>query len=201
MMDRETCSAPRATRGIPRRRAVGYALCIAAGLLVPTAGRAQGPAYPAKPIRIVVGFPAGSTTDMLARAVAEHWRAKLGQPVIVDNRPGANGLLGAAEVARAAPDGYTLLATNSSAITINPQIYRKAGYLPERDFLPLSMVTSAPFIAVVNAGAERTSGVNSIPDLIALARGRPARSPTARADRATWHISPWRCWATAPTCR
>ncbi|MFN5512654.1 MAG: Bug family tripartite tricarboxylate transporter substrate binding protein [Burkholderiales bacterium] len=137
------------------------------------AARAQSQSWPNKPIRLITGFPAGSATDGISRALAEHLRTVLGQPVTVENRAGANGSLGAAEVARAASDGYTLLVTNSSSITVNPQIYRKLPYVPERDFVPLSRAVSAPFILVVNPAGDRTSGVNSLNDLLALARSKP----------------------------
>lgn len=136
---------------------------------------AQGAPFPAKPLRIVVGFPAGSSTDAIARATAEHLRSKLGQAVVVDNRPGANATLGVAEAVRASADGYTLLATNSSSITVNHQIYRKITYLPERDLAALTMVVSAPFIVTINPGGDRTAAVHSIGDLVALARSRPGQ--------------------------
>jgi tripartite-type tricarboxylate transporter receptor subunit TctC len=136
---------------------------------------AQTTTYPSRPIRIVVGFPPASSTDTVARAVGEHLRLKFGQPVVVDNRPGANGVLGVSEAAKSTPDGYTLLATNSSSITVNPQIYRKISYLPERDFVPLTMAISAPFILTVNAVHDRTAGVNSVADLVKLARSRPGQ--------------------------
>lgn len=146
---------------------------LAAGLGWANGADAQGAPYPSRPIRMMVGFPPGSSTDAIARAVGEHLRLKLGQPVVVDNRPGANGVLGVTEAARATPDGYTLLATNSSSITVNPQIYRKISYLPERDFTPLTMAISAPFILIVNASHERIANVNSVADLVKLARARP----------------------------
>jgi tripartite-type tricarboxylate transporter receptor subunit TctC len=139
------------------------------------AARAQVAAYPTKPLRIVVGFPPGSSTDSIARGIGEHLRIKLGQPVVVDNRSGANGVIGATEVAKATADGYTLLATNSSSITVNPQLYRKIGYLPERDFMPLTMAISAPFIFVINPSNERTAGVNSVADLVKLVRAKPGQ--------------------------
>ena len=153
---------------------------LAAGFVVLAAGvagraHAQATAFPTKPLRIIVGFPAGSSTDSIARTVAEHLRAKLGQPVVVDNRSGANGVIGVTEAARAPADGYTLLATNSSSITVNPQIYKKISYLPERDFIPLTMVVSAPFILTINPAGERTRSVNSVADLVALARARPGQ--------------------------
>lgn len=149
------------------------AALLASGMGAAEDAYAQAAPYPSRPIRMMVGFPPGSSTDAIARAVGEHLRVRLGQPVVVDNRSGANGVIGVTEAARATPDGYTLLATNSSSITVNPQIYRKISYLPERDFTPLTMAISAPFILVVSASHERTSNVNSVADLVKLARARP----------------------------
>ena len=132
--------------------------------------QAQAAAFPNKPLRIIVGFPPGSSTDSIARASADHLRLKLGQPVVVDNRPGANGVLAATEAARAAADGYTLLATNSSGITVNPQLYKKIAYQPERDFTALTMSVSAPFILTINPSSERTGAVHTVADWVALAR-------------------------------
>ncbi|HMN82426.1 MAG TPA: tripartite tricarboxylate transporter substrate binding protein [Burkholderiaceae bacterium] len=109
---------------------------------------------------------------MVARLTAEHLRVKLGQPVIIDNKPGANGLLAASEVARAPADGYTLLAINSSGLMINPLVYRKAGYQLS-DFTPVTMYTSFPFFLVTNAANPRTASVKSLTDFIALARAKP----------------------------
>ncbi len=133
---------------------------------------AHAQTFPNKPIRIVVGFPPGNTLDTIARVIGEHLRVKLGQPVIVENKPGANGILGATEVARAAPDGYTILCTNSSSITVNPQIYKKISY-QTAELAPLTMVVSAPLILTVNPANERTASVNALADLMALARARP----------------------------
>jgi tripartite-type tricarboxylate transporter receptor subunit TctC len=152
----------------------GFCVIGLAALVIGASGhsRAQTAVFPAKPLRIIVGFPPGSSTDSIARASADHLRLKLGQPVVVDNRPGANGVLGATEAARAAADGYTLLATNSSGITVNPQIYRKITYQPDRDFTALTMSVSAPFILTINPASERTSAVNTVADLVALARAK-----------------------------
>lgn len=156
-----------------RRRLAAAALAIGAASLL-TVGPASAQEWPTKPIRIVVGFPAGSTTDQMARAIAEHMRGRLGQPVLVENRPGANGAIGVGEVARAPSDGYTILATNSSSITVNPQLYRKLPYSAD-SFTPLSMVTSAPFILVVNPAGERTAQVSTVADLTALAKTNPGK--------------------------
>ena len=162
-----------ATRTFSRRQLMTAALALSAtGLAGQAQAQAQAQAWPSTPIRIVVGFPAGSSTDSVARVLAEHLRAKLGQTVIVENKPGANGVLGVTEVARAPADGYTILATNSSSMTVNPQVYRKISY-KLADFAPVSMVVSAPFVLTVNATGERTSAVNTVADLVALARALP----------------------------
>jgi tripartite-type tricarboxylate transporter receptor subunit TctC len=162
------------TSGTNHRRALlGASLATLAAAASPSV-RAQA-AFPTKPIRLITGFPAGSATDGICRAIAEPMRQKLGQPVIVENRAGANGAVGAAEVARAAPDGHTLLVTNSSSIVVNPQLYKKIGYLPERDFIPLTMAIQAPFIMTINPANERLAGVNSVAELVAIARAKPGQ--------------------------
>lgn len=157
----------------PKRRAA-LALCLAASWLAAAPAHAQASAegWPAKPIRIVVGFPAGSFTDTIARAVSEQLTKQLGQPVIVDNKPGANGAIGVGEVARSAPDGYTLLVTNSSSITINPQIYKKITYQP-KDFAPVTMLLDAPFILTANPAWASKNQIRSAQDVIAYARRNP----------------------------
>ena len=162
-----------ATRTFSRRQLTATALALTAAGLAGQA-QAQAQAWPSKPIRIIVGFPAGSSTDSVARVLAEHLRAKLGQTVIVENKPGANGVLGVTEVARAPADGYTILATNSSSMTVNPQVYRKISY-KLADFAPVSMVVSAPFVLTVNATGERTAAVNTVADLVTLARALPGQ--------------------------
>ena len=138
--------------------------------LLPALAGAQ--TYPAKPIRFVVGFPAGSITDNLARILAEHVKGRLGQSVVVENRAGANGVVGAAEVARAAPDGYTVLVSNSSTITVNPLLYKKIGY-EQKDLLPVTLVTAAPFILTVHADKDLGAPVNNVADLVKVAKAKP----------------------------
>lgn len=147
---------------------------IALGCLAVTAVHAQdiAKAWPSKPLRIVVGFPAGSVTDTVARVTAEQLTKALGQPVVVENKPGANGAIGVGEVARAAPDGYTLLMTNSSSITINPQLYKQITYKAS-DFAPITMIIEAPFILTVNPEWAQKNAVNSIQDLIRYAQAQP----------------------------
>lgn len=156
---------------LPTRRTT-LALCLAASWLIAAPAHAQADNWPAKPIRIVVGFPAGSFTDTIARAVADQLGKQLGQTVIVENKPGANGSIGVGEVARSAPDGYTLVVTNSSSITINPQIYKKITYQP-KDFAPVTMLLDSPFILTVNPDWANKNQISSAQDLMAYAKRNP----------------------------
>lgn len=153
---------------LSRRLLLGVPL---AALAAPRALRAD--TYPTRPIRMLVGFAPGNSTDLTARILADELRNQLGQPVIVENRAGANGSLAAAGVASAEADGYTLLVSNASSITVNPLLYRDARYEPLRDFAPITPVTASPFILVVNPQSERMRGVRSMDDLVALARRQP----------------------------
>ena len=134
---------------------------------------AQDKKWPAKLIRIVVPFPAGSITDAMARLLADNLSKSLGQSVIVENKGGANGSIGATDVARSAPDGYTLLATNSSSITGNPLIYKNSPY-KSTDFAPIALVLDAPFILNVNTEWAKKHAINSVKDLVAFAKSHPS---------------------------
>ncbi len=107
--------------------------------------------FPSKPIRIVVPYPAGGTTDLMARALQEPMAKTLGQPMIVDNKPGAAGAIGAREVSKSAADGYTLLFSNNGPSSTTPLLVKDAGYDGLRDFAPVSLVSTAPLFVVVNA--------------------------------------------------
>lgn len=157
-------------------RACGVALSVAAaaGALLPSAAMAQAAPWPNRPIRIVVPFPAGTFTDIVARVLSENLTKALGQPVIVDNKAGANGVLGVSEVVRATPDGYTLLVTNSSSITINPQLYESISYKAS-DLAPITNLVQAPFILVANPEWAQKNKVSNVKDLIAFARANPER--------------------------
>jgi tripartite-type tricarboxylate transporter receptor subunit TctC len=125
--------------------------------------------YPAKPVRIVVPYAAGGGTDALARFLSHGLEKRLGQPFIIENRPGQGTATGAAYVARAVPDGYTLLAATSSTLAFNPSVYKKLPYDPETDLSPISLIAAVPFVLVVNPSLP----VNSVAELIALARSKP----------------------------
>ena len=126
--------------------------------------------FPSKPIHIIVGFAAGGGNDIIARVVAPKMSEGLGQPVIIENRPGAQNIIAAEYVAKAAPDGYTLLMGPSGAMTMNPAIYSKLPYSPLKDFIPISMIGDFPLILVVSAALP----VNSVKELIEYARAHPA---------------------------
>ena len=161
------------------RRALGAA--VLAALARP--GLAQtdaAAAWPNRAVRLIVGYPAGGSTDICARILAEDFRARLPLPVVVENRTGVNGALAAAHVA-AATDGHTLLVSNTSTMTVNHLFYREARYHPLRDLLPVATITVSPFILVVNPRNPRAQGVRTLRDLIALARRQPGRVTYASA--------------------
>ena len=127
--------------------------------------------YPAKPIRFIVPFPPGGGNDLIARELSQHLTESLGQPMVVDNRPGASTLIGAEAAAKASPDGYTLFMGNNSTLTINPHLYKKLPYDAVRDFAPLSLLASAPFVLLAHPSVP----AQSVKELIALARQRPGQ--------------------------
>lgn len=151
-----------------------FASAACAVTVLPSSVLAQSDSWPSKPIRMVVPFPAGSFTDAIARVMSEGLSRSLGQPVVVENKAGANGLIGVSEVARAAPDGYTLLVTNSSSITINPQLYKKAPY-KAADLTPVTTMVEAPFILVANSEWAQKNKIGSMKDLLEYARSNPDR--------------------------
>jgi tripartite-type tricarboxylate transporter receptor subunit TctC len=130
---------------------------------------AFGQAYPTRPVRLVVPFSAGAgVTDIMARLVGQHLSVALGQQIVIDNRPGAGGILGTELVSKAAPDGYTLMMTNVS-LAVNSYLYAKLPYDPVNDFTPVTMVNSAPLLLVVHPSVAATS----VADLVGLAKAHP----------------------------
>lgn len=127
--------------------------------------------YPVKPVTLIVGATAGSGTDALARLVGRKLSERLSQPVVIDNRPGASGMLGAQFVRMAAPDGYSLLFMPSSFVA-NVAVFKNPGYDPVEDFLPIARLGKAPFVVAVHAGLN----ISSINDLVAYARSRPGKT-------------------------
>jgi tripartite-type tricarboxylate transporter receptor subunit TctC len=143
-----------------------------ASLLVTTA-RAQGtaPGYPNRPIRLVVPIAAGGMVDVVARTVAQHLAERLGQPVITENRPGANGVVALEFASKSPPDGYTLVLVTQANLVFNPYLYRKLPYEPLRDFASVSTLFAAPLNFVV----PPSLAARSVPELIALARSQPGK--------------------------
>ncbi len=125
--------------------------------------------YPAKPIRLVVPFPAGESVDATARLVGQSWSAALGAQILVDNRGGAGGTIGSEAVARSAPDGYTLLWGNVGPLAIGPGLYKKLGYDVAKDFEPVSLVATLPFVLF----ASPVLPANSVTELVAYAKAHP----------------------------
>ena len=134
---------------------------------------AQAPArtFPTKPVRVYVGYAPGGLPDTVARVVAQRLGDKWGQQVIVDNRPSANGILAGELIAKAAPDGYTLLVTDSSTTAINPALYAKLPYDAQRDFLPISLAAVAPLFLAAHSSVP----ANTLQEFIALAKAQPGK--------------------------
>jgi tripartite-type tricarboxylate transporter receptor subunit TctC len=152
-----------------------------AGLLATLASGAWAQAYPTKPIRLVVPFPPGGATDILARAVAQKLTDKWGQPVVVDNRPGAGGNIGSELVAKAAPDGYTLEMGTVGTHAINASLYAKMPYDHVKDFAPVILVAGVPNVLEVNPSLP----VNTVQELIAYAKANPGKLNFASSGNGT----------------
>lgn len=160
------------------------ALATAAALpLLPTA-QAQG--FPERPVILVIPFPPGGPTDAMARTLAAEMKDRLGQPMVVENRPGAGGNIGAEYVARAAPDGQTLLFGTSGPLAINASLYRKIGYDPARSFAPVIQVGHLPNILVVNPAVP----ARNVKELIAYAKASPGKlSYASSGNGASSHLA------------
>jgi tripartite-type tricarboxylate transporter receptor subunit TctC len=147
--------------------------------LAPSFAGAQS--WPTKPVHVIVPFGAGGTADILARMIGERLVPALGQPVVIENRPGAGGHVGAGIVARAEPDGYTLLMSGSPTHSVGPHLFKRLTYDPMRDVPPVAMVAIAPNLLVVNASLP----VRSLNDLVALAREKPGQLTYSSAGNGT----------------
>jgi tripartite-type tricarboxylate transporter receptor subunit TctC len=152
-----------------------YAPAIFACALAASSAAAQS--YPERPIRVVVGVPAGATPDVMARSVTTGMSKLLGQPLVMDNRGGAGGIIGTEVAAKAAPDGYTLLVSSPGPLTILPHMRTNLGYDPQRDFVPVGLIASNPFLLIVYPGVP----AKSIKELIALAKSQPGKLNYASA--------------------
>ena len=146
-------------------------------ILIALAPAAFAQRYPERPIRVIVGVPAGGTPDVLARALTGSMSKLLGQPLVIDNRGGAGGLIGGEVAAKSTPDGYTLYVTSPGPLTILPHMQKQMGYEPVRDFAPVGIIASNPFLLIANPALP----AKSIKDLIALAKAQPGKLNYASA--------------------
>jgi tripartite-type tricarboxylate transporter receptor subunit TctC len=158
--------------------------CLLAALALAVASPAFAQSYPTHPIKVVVPWPPGQATDVAARMVAEKLVPVLGQPLIVDNRPGAGGVLGSEVAAKSPADGYTLLAGSSGPISISPNV-EKVAYEPLKDFAPISLIAVNPFMLVVNPAIP----AKNVKELIALLKANPGKySFASSGSGATSHL-------------
>src|SRR5262245_36378869 len=153
----------------PGRNAISFVVAALAVTLLSAAAQSQ--TYPQKPVTFIVPFAAGGGTDVVARTLQEDIRQELGQPIVIDNRPGANGAIGSAAAARAVPDGYTLMLTASSTFSLNPNLMKDIKYDQLRDFVPVAYIVRAPWMMVVNAKSE----FRSVADFVSAAKAHPGK--------------------------
>jgi tripartite-type tricarboxylate transporter receptor subunit TctC len=161
--------------------------CLVAGAgaaLLPASPFAQAN-WPTKPVRIVVPFAPAGTTDILARALAPELSRAFGQPFVIDNKPGAGGNIGADQVAKASPDGYTLLMGTVGTHAINAALYPKMPFDPVRDFAPILLVAGVPNVLVMNPAKAETYRIDSVADLIRYARANPGKLNMASSGNGT----------------
>jgi tripartite-type tricarboxylate transporter receptor subunit TctC len=143
-------------------------VCAPLALMLAAPAPARAQPYPARPVTLVVPFPAGGSTDWLSRLLGQKLEQRLKTPFIVENRAGGAQLIAASAVAKATPDGYTLLMTTSTTMAINVSVFKSLPYDPAKDFAPVALVAGVPFVLVVNPSLP----VQSIPDLVALAKSK-----------------------------
>jgi len=167
-----------------RFAAAALAFMVLVPALVPASAGAQ--AYPNKPIRLMVPFPPGGSTDIVARIVAQKLGAQLGQSLVIENRGGAGGTLGTAVVAKAPADGYTLVVGTTSTHVVAPSVYQKLDYDPVRDFAPISLVAVTPYLLVVNPAVK----ASTVKDLVGLMKASPGKMNYASAGvGSTTHLA------------
>jgi tripartite-type tricarboxylate transporter receptor subunit TctC len=177
-MNRNTCKSAVARRY--GRRAL-LALPLAAMLAWAVPGQASAAGFPDKSLRLIVPFPPGGPNDMLARVLADAMGKDLGQAVVIENKGGAGGTIGADYVAKATPDGYTILLGGTAALSIAPSLYKKLHYDPIKDFAPIGLVGTAPSLLIVNSKLP----IHSISELIAYAKANPGKLNFASAGTGT----------------
>lgn len=150
---------------------------VLASAIAAVSSSAFAQAYPNKPVRLMVPFPPGGSVDIVARIVAQKLSERLGQQVVIENRGGGGGVVGTAVVAKAAPDGYTLVMGSNSTHVVAPLVYRKLDYDPVKDFAPVSLVASTPYLLVINPNVK----ANNLKELLELFRAQPGKLNYASA--------------------
>ncbi|MDR6856318.1 tripartite tricarboxylate transporter substrate binding protein [Variovorax guangxiensis] len=163
-----TTTRTRPRRAIPLRRAL---LALALGAAVVPAAQAQGSNWPSKPIKVVVNFPPGGAADTIARAISQPLQDALGQPVLIENRGGANGNIGGENVARAQPDGYTLLMSSGGMVSVNPHLYPKMSFDPTKDLIPVAAAARVLVFLVTKPSLPP----QNVKDFIAYVKERPGK--------------------------
>jgi tripartite-type tricarboxylate transporter receptor subunit TctC len=167
--------------GVTRRQIMA---AFAGGVASLTMSRAVAQAYPARTIKLIVPYPAGGTTDLLGRLVADQLKNGLGATVVVENKPGAGTTLGAEQVARSEPDGYTLLMATSTTLAINKTLYKRLAYDPIKDFTPIALVAGVPFALIVNP----TLPVRTLAEFIAHAKASPGLAYGSAGNGSPQHL-------------
>ena len=157
------------------------AWCVCTGLAIMAVPASAQQGFPSRPIRMICPFPPGGTTDLVARLVAQKFTEAWGQQVVVDNRPGAGGVIGTEMVAQAAPDGYTILLGSITTHAVNPALYKNLKFDPVKDFAPVSLVVSSPQLLAVHPSVP----AKSVKELIALAKAKPGQYNYASAGTGT----------------
>ncbi|HEY5896876.1 MAG TPA: tripartite tricarboxylate transporter substrate binding protein [Burkholderiales bacterium] len=147
-------------------------------LLLATTGLAAAQGYPNRPVRVLVPFQAGSAPDQIIRITTQHMQTTLGQPFVIENRPGANGNIGVAEAARAAPDGYTLVSANNTTFAANPSLFTKLPFDPQKDFTPIGRLITTGLILSVRPDFP----AKDLKEFIAYAKARPGKLTVAQAS-------------------
>jgi tripartite-type tricarboxylate transporter receptor subunit TctC len=168
----------------PTRRQLLQTSLVLTAVLAPGLASAQA-GWPGKPIRLVVPFAAGGTTDILARSLAPELQKALGQPVVVENKPGAGGNLASADVAKTPPDGYTMLMGTVGTHAINASLYPKLPYDPVKDFTPVTLMAGVPNVLVLNPAFAQKHNINSVADFIRAAKANPGKFNMASSGNGT----------------
>lgn len=168
------------------RRLFAAALACALASAVPGASWAQAANWPTKPVRLVVTFPPGGSSDAAARLVAPRLAERLGQPVVIENRPGAGGGVGLDYVAKSPADGHTIVLASAGGLTANPSLYKQLSYDPAKDFAPITLFGTSPFVLL----AHPSVSASTVGDLLRIAKSQPGRLSYASGGNGTaMHLS------------